>query len=117
MKAQFWTQAAVYGGVLWYTRRRRKQIRTQLLHEMQEMLQERIYNQLSIIQLHADLADAYGEVHPKAATQISGAVQKVKKLLDNLSEETLYHWQAQYQQTLDKLYQVTQKEKKRSKIS
>src|SRR5579859_3116569 len=91
----------LHGLIFWLVRRRQRQVRRATIREIQEMLKDRINNQLTVLLINSTL-------HPgeqlDEAEQLAGmqrAIHSVTTLLDTLSEESLSSWQTRYQKSLD----------------
>lgn len=85
----------LHGLIFWVVRRRQRQVRATLIAELRAMLKDRLNNQLMLLvgetTLQADLV-----TDGPLVEVVNTHAQRVKTLLDNLSDESLRAWQRRY---------------------
>ena len=86
--------SVLHGGIFWVVRRRQRLIREGSIHEIREMLRDRVLNQLAVAKmwLPDEGRDEY-EVH---FAGIEEAIDEIDKQVDGLSEEALRAWKLDY---------------------
>ncbi len=82
----------LHGVIFWLIRRRQRQIRTQAIAQIREMVHDVVKNQLAIISLNAQLSGAQ-ERHQQ---RIETSVKRIEEALTHISEESLSKWQTRY---------------------
>lgn len=87
----------LHGMIIWLVRRRQRFIRQRAIRELQLMLEDRIQNQLMVINLSLYTVNAMPERHKEAVANVQEAIRKISMICRTLDEESLVNWQRTYQ--------------------
>lgn len=86
-----------HGITVWLIRRRYARIRNEVITDIRLMLKDMINNQLTIIIMNSQMANALAESHTAQLQEIRDCAHKVSASLDELSYETLQQWKKKYE--------------------
>lgn len=91
--------SVLHGLIFWVVRRRQRQVRTQAIHEIKEMLADVVKNQLAIIGMSLpERGETADDFHIES---IKDSVAQIEGMMDAISEETLVGWKATYAEILE----------------
>ncbi|MBW0000139.1 MAG: hypothetical protein JO015_13640 [Verrucomicrobia bacterium] len=87
----------LHGVVFWALRRRQRAVRHQAIQEITRMLQDRINNELAVIQMNISLSSRKPEADLRMLRLTQERVQRISQHVRSLSEESLDAWKARYE--------------------
>lgn len=86
--------SVLHGVIFWVVRRRQRLIRESSIHDIREMLRDRVKNQLAVAKMWLpEEGRAEYEVHFDG---IAEAIEAIDRQVDGLSEEALRAWKLDY---------------------
>lgn len=98
---------AFHGLIFWLALRwRKRMMRRQAIEDIRLMLEDRILNQLAVINLNLYGAKIAPDNYREHAERIKAAVGRISEQLKTLSEESLTCWQRRYGDTLARVPQT-----------
>ena len=87
----------LHGLVFWSLRRRQRAVRHEAIQEITRMLQDRINNDLAVIQMNISLSSRKPEADLRMLRSTQERVQRISQYVRTLSEESLDAWKARYE--------------------
>jgi len=85
----------IHGLIFWGVRRRQRVVREKAIADIKEMLNDVLLNQLASISLNAQMIQRTGTLE-KYLARIERSLTQMTLVVNNLSGESLEHWQARY---------------------
>jgi len=82
-------------GIHGVDRERQRRLRALAIHDIREMLTDRVLNQLSTIKVWAAMTSGSSELHGVMA-DVDASIDEVTAMVTSLSEEQLDTWQLRY---------------------
>lgn len=85
----------VHGVIFWLVRRRQRTVRNEAIHEIREMVADRVKNQLAVMQMYLPASSENDEL-ALAIGGVREGVAEITAAIDTLSNESLTSWKARY---------------------
>ena len=84
--------------IQWADRERQRRLRARAIHDIREMLQDRLVNQITALRVWATMS-APSSALSEVFESVDESIEEVIALIDGLSEEQLDTWQLRYAQS------------------
>ncbi|WP_420456222.1 hypothetical protein [Rubrivirga sp.] len=81
--------------IQWVDRERQRRLRAKAIHEIREMLTDRVLNQLSTLKVWAAMTSDSGQL-AGIVSEVDATIDEVTEMVTGLSEEQLDTWQLRY---------------------